>query len=477
MFVGLSGYRSASLPPYMNPDEIAHVGYAEVLANGRLPTIETPIPTDGKPLLHRQVAGQPDRRHTTWTANHPPGAYLLAAPAAFVLNAAGHGDAIAGVMRGLNVLGGVALLLCTFGLTRELTDGDISTSLFVTLLVALTPGLIMVVDQGLTDGIGTAAVVAAMWAAAVYFRRLDNQSAAWLGAVVAACSAVRLTSVALAVVIVVALLVIQLLEGRRPTWEQLLRIAAPTAVLTGWFWIRNLILYGDPSGSGVLLDRFGRTPLRRFGHIIENPRFAKQRLIELITGDTERGPYEFGDAFVYVVLAVMFVSIVFLASSLLFQPNRDGRGTTLRRQRKLLPVFVLIIPVNWVLLVHFASSGGSPHYRYLLPIIPVAALVIGLATALMPSTVRILVRGLLVAGLAALTYIRLSDIKWNSFFLVRDSEFPSLRQPIGSPSVQIAFLVLVATGVLLFGFTRSESARHAAVSRSSRTGDAGPQQR
>ena len=81
---------AVSMPAFFGVDESAHLGYVASLAERRLPEIEDPFPSGRYRVLdrlierHRLAGGGPNGRDVVWVANHPPGFYLLALPAAEV---------------------------------------------------------------------------------------------------------------------------------------------------------------------------------------------------------------------------------------------------------------------------------------------------------------------------------------------------------------------------------------------------------
>jgi hypothetical protein len=93
------------------------------VGNGRLPTIETPIPGDEMPLLQHKVNNSRPANRTIWTANHPPLYYLVAAVPLRLGVELGHPVAGIRAARLVNVAIGLAGLVLIVLLARELVPG------------------------------------------------------------------------------------------------------------------------------------------------------------------------------------------------------------------------------------------------------------------------------------------------------------------------------------------------------------------
>lgn len=80
----------------------------------------------------------------------------------------------------------------------------------------------------------------------------------------AACGLALLTKVSNLAVILVAMIVLAWLAGRARDWRILLKggglVLAPTALLAGWWFVRNYQIYGDPLAFNVWLQIAGGRP-------------------------------------------------------------------------------------------------------------------------------------------------------------------------------------------------------------------------
>ena len=89
LFVGISLLFAFEQPPFVAPDETAHVGYAHEIANLDLPEITKPpdVPDSAVQWQAERESGRDDRYRDVWVANHPPLHYVAAAPLIWVSNA------------------------------------------------------------------------------------------------------------------------------------------------------------------------------------------------------------------------------------------------------------------------------------------------------------------------------------------------------------------------------------------------------
>ena len=78
MFVGIALLFAFEQPPFVAPDETAHVGYAHEIADFDLPEItESPdVPDSAVQWQAERESGRDDRYRDVWVANHPPLHYL-----------------------------------------------------------------------------------------------------------------------------------------------------------------------------------------------------------------------------------------------------------------------------------------------------------------------------------------------------------------------------------------------------------------
>ena len=89
VFIGLSLLFAFEQPPFVPPDETAHVGYAHEIADFDLPEItKSPdVPDSATQWRAERESARDDRYRDVWVANHPPLHYVAAAPLIWLCNA------------------------------------------------------------------------------------------------------------------------------------------------------------------------------------------------------------------------------------------------------------------------------------------------------------------------------------------------------------------------------------------------------
>ena len=219
------------------------------------------IPTIGDPSV-------------TYEAQQPPLAYVVAAlvegPVRVVTS-------LKGAFYAARIVGGVewliALVFAWRLLGRLLPDSPVGRSVAFAFL-ALDPMLLAMAWSVQNDSLALLIGFAAIdYASTVGRRSIDGLDGAVLGAIVAAGVLTKLTDWALVVAIPVWLVLVP--RARRP-WKAVFAFGGSLAVLSGWWFIRNMVLYGDPLGRGKAAAEsggFGPYPLsglHSLAHVTQN---------------------------------------------------------------------------------------------------------------------------------------------------------------------------------------------------------------
>ena len=212
--------------PYDEPSHWLNVLY--FAAHHRIPTI-------GDPSVSYEV-------------QQPPFAYWLAAlveePVRMItsLSVAFYATRIVGGVEWL-----IALLFAWRILGRLLPDSSVGR-LVAFAFLALNPMLLAMAWSVQNDSLALLFGFAALdYASMVGRRSFDGFRGAVLGAIVAAGVLTKLTDWALVVAIPLWLLLAP--RAHRP-WKAVLTFGGSVAALSGWWFIRNMVLYGDPGGRG-----------------------------------------------------------------------------------------------------------------------------------------------------------------------------------------------------------------------------------
>lgn len=339
--------------PSWGNDEPAHLGYVATLASGELPTIDAPIMADPEEFstLAGSITGWDAAHNDIWTANHPPAFHLLVTPIWWL--ASDDPGAAVVAMRLVNTTGFALWLLLVGLIARELVPRRPAAAALAT-VVALTPTLALRSGFLQNDGVGSAA---ALLVTLMTVRMLRDRITPDRLAVAALAGTVAAGTRAPGVLLVVLCTAAVLAAGvRRHGWRRGLAagaaVSAVPAAATGWFYLRNLRLYGDLTGQDALLAKFERSPA------------GLQDVLEL------HSLREF-------VLATPIPLLV----GLLVGPLVVAEAVRRRRARPD-PAWLLLAVHAGVTLVNvalFIAAGGGFHDRYLMQVMPLFATVTALA--------------------------------------------------------------------------------------------------
>lgn len=219
------------VPPGLPYDEPAHHdNVAFYAAEGRLP-----------------VLGQPG---VEYEAQMGPVYYVIGA---LLLRLTGTGDAPFAALEVLR-LAGLALVpvlgWLTYRLARDLGARDGSAALASGLLV-LNPTLLAVAASAQNDYLCLVLAAVAALVALPALRRGGTRRSLVVGALVGLAVLVKVFAGALLVGFVVAVL-LDRRRSLRPRVLDAVAAAVGTAVVSGWWFVRNLVLYGDLTGAAAV---------------------------------------------------------------------------------------------------------------------------------------------------------------------------------------------------------------------------------
>jgi hypothetical protein len=416
-FAVLATLQALTIHPFHPPDEMSHVGYALEVSNGRLPTIETPIPGDGMPLLQHKVNNSRPANRTIWTANHPPLYYLAAAVPLRLGVELGH--PVAGILaaRLLNVAIGLAGLVLILLLARELVPGRpelwvgaaglaaavptfVQTSAIVyndTLMVTLTTGALVLIARVLRWG-------------------PTRQRLILLAVLAAACALTRASGLIVVAVAGLATAVAVWRHGGRPGRALAVRaiVAGGAIVVTavaaaGWFYLRNRQLYGSATGTGALLQKFSRLRRGTVPQMLLEPDFWRGQLRRL-WGDT-------GSSSGTADLAPWWYLTVVPLFGLTLAGVRWLRRALPPPTSLLLAWLAGLAVAGFVELsaASFYSLGGTAHGRYVLPALSVLAVAAAAGVAGLPGPrgLPLMAAPLLLAVVNVIVWQRYLDVTLN----------------------------------------------------------------
>ena len=266
VFVGIALLFAFEQPPFVAPDETAHVGYAHEIAGFDLARGHQ-VPR--RPRRRRAVAGRTIRETTIATA--PCGwpttrrCTTSTAPLIWLSNALDRPDGGLMFMRLANIAFAAIGVVLTYFLGRDLSGGVRRIGVAAAAIAALVPQGHTLFSEAMNDGIGFAArprSCAAVRCIGTSEGRYGRGDLVLLGGAAACAGAQRsarrrrrrrdLGGGA-------RMLTAPGSIGRRLAAAAQSRRSAcfPAALLFGWHYLRNERLYGDFAGSEFLLDRFG----------------------------------------------------------------------------------------------------------------------------------------------------------------------------------------------------------------------------
>ncbi|SFB00022.1 Predicted membrane protein [Nocardioides alpinus] len=339
--------------PSWGNDEPAHTGYVASLAEGRLPTIETDIVDDPArfPGTAEEFRGWDEQHGDIWTANHPPLFHLAMVPVWWALS--DHQSGMVITMRLANTLGFATWLLLVGLLARELVPRRPAVAALA-VVVAAAPTLVLRSAFFQNDGWASASAVLLLLVTVRMLRHeVTRTRVAWAVVAGTVAAGTRAQGVLVVALCSVALLVVL---AHRSRWSRAglrrgLGVAALVggipAVAFGWFYLRNLRLYGDVTGQDALLEKFGRVPVTRWDRIDNIPGLTEPTLATPIL----------------IVVALVLVPVA-LARSV------RRHGVRLDAMWVLLAAHALLTLQS---VVTFLAAGGGFHDRYLMQVMPLLA--------------------------------------------------------------------------------------------------------
>jgi hypothetical protein len=357
---------------YQTRDEGPNAGYAVELASGRLPTIDTPVTTDARryPQVVEGLETMVDEPHRhIWTANHPPLYYLMSLP--FVA-AAGVLDAPQVMVVGMRLINAVGSALCVllvgliaFEVTRRAATAFLATGISASCAVLVAAGG-HIANDGLAVAASSLTLLATIW---ILNRGLTPGRLTLVALAGAAAAGTKAPGVLTVVLCGAAIAVALLLRdhSRRGVIRALAASAVATgvpALATGWFYVRNIVLYGDPTATDALLDKFDREPNGSWWQILTDGALWVDWYERLWVPLLAEGYVVVVDVLAVVAVAGLLVLVVRRTIAGPADQPASAAGWLL------LTVHAAVILAN---LVGFVADGGNPNDRYLMPLMPLLA--------------------------------------------------------------------------------------------------------
>lgn len=455
----LSTICAFTLPVLLAPDERAHLGYVEVLLEGDLPTVDRDIPVDGRFIVLRQYypdgSASAGRYGDVWVANHPPLAYLVATPVAWAASAVGFDRGAPMAMRLLSGLGMLVGVLATVAVSDALLPAERRTAAVAAGLVALTPALVSIGGYGYTDGFAFA-VGTSLLAVLLRVARWGPTRPRFVALVALGSAALLSRSSLLPLVPLAAVVWLSRTWGQGPA-RALVRSAIVVVVPVlagGWFYLRNVDLYGSATGSGYLQEKFRRSDSGTTLRLLARPRFLLGAWQDLWGSFSDFGDrVSVGSGRTIVGSPASRIGSRLLIGGGLAALAVLGWVGSWWRERARRPRRAAWLSwgaaTGWTVvgvvgMASFVSGGGTPHARYLLPALSVIATVLAGGFARLP-------RGPAVSGgvLIVLMGLDLVLVVRMTTFVQVGGFSPPLQQPGSSALiVLLAYVAAIAAGLV-----------------------------
>ena len=395
--MALGAIHAIGTPPFAPPDETSHVAYALAVSEWEIPHIadfpeDTPIP------------GMPDHL-SVWTANHPPGSYaLLAVPLRLGLAA---GAPLAGfwAARMMNVVAFAIAVVLAARIAATLLPRRPRVVLTAAMVVGLVPYFVHISATAYTDAIALVPTLGMVTAAVgVLVRGPSRRSLIVMVALSAVCALMRSQSLVVVLLAGAAFALAVLLHGEGTIGRRLLRgvlsaalIGLAAVVAAGWFYVGNIGLYGDPSGSEALFELHNREPRGEFWPYLthmHHVRYQQFLLWGFIEGAPDGGQQFFTSGQWVTNAWRLLVGV--LAAAAAAAGARLGRRMPSPGRWAAWGLLSVLLVTLYVLMITFTANGGSPHSRYVWAAFPLVAVVlaVGLDTLRVPLPDRWRWRGI-----------------------------------------------------------------------------------
>jgi hypothetical protein len=449
-----------ALPPFLPADESAHAGYALEVMDGRLPTLDDTV--------EAELPGQ--RSTPFFLANHPPLYYIVVGPVLEWGLLTDHAVAGVRLTRLFSLVLGAGTIVFTALLTGLMSsERRVMTVVLASGLAASVPTFVATSIAMHNDLLAIAAAVGAylavLWAIATRPRSLTVALVCVGASVTLATRFNGLGVVALACV-GLALAALVRSSGRLVPrlWQACVLAALPAVCVlatSGWFYLRNLRLYGDINGIGYNRGLSQRTDVFTPWSWLTHWRTFPDLLTRVEGGGPWAGIQWFGwydrKLLLVAVVVVGFGGLLAAGRGVRTMRSFDwrematGTGAQARDLRARVVMWGLAIALPVLMLVQlsgFVGQTGTPNPRYLLPALPIVALLVAMACRGYPGRSAALVGMAVVSLQAGLTVTTIARYITSRTGQPRTAPLRQLRTSLEAADIPTPGLVL---GLLLAG--------------------------
>ncbi len=273
-FAGLAVIYSVVNPIFESPDERLHFQYVRALIDQRALPVQSPNePTEfhQPPLYYvlgalivAPLPAEPVALHVNSFWNTQPGPPLNDNKNLYLHTQAEDwpyrgGVLTVHVLRLLSIALGVATLIIAYGVLREVFDRQPGLRLGALAVMAFNPQFIFISASVNNDNLAILLGVAMIaWSVRVVRGGVNARRVIVGGVLIGATALSKLSSVPLAAVMILAILLSSSSWVTRAKAGVGLGIIA--LALSGWWFARNVQLYGDLTGISVMLQAWGSPP-------------------------------------------------------------------------------------------------------------------------------------------------------------------------------------------------------------------------
>jgi 4-amino-4-deoxy-L-arabinose transferase-like glycosyltransferase len=454
---GLSAFLALRQPLFIGGDERAHLMYTASIIDGRLPEFDDDFGASERlPIIRESLEGRPgsDRDLGVWVAYHPPVAYVGSAPFVWAADKIGPDSWGPLAMRVVNAAAmatGVALTGLFAGEAFPRRRGIGFAAACVT---AVIPYIVAYGGAGQNDGLAFALSAACLYVAARLFRRSPTPwsiAAAW-----AVASAAMLTRVSLApmAALVVAAAAVAVWRHRTGRWRAAASLGTGALVglgvtlASGWFYLRNLDLYGRLMAPEVPSE-FTRPSPGSLVEVLTDAHFHEGIWSGLYGSINAPLMYVHALWLLEALGAVLLVGLVLAGARGVARRRLEARagGGAATADGIGAIGWVLVGCAVVVVLVgtaQFYSQGGAAYPRYLFPVVPVVSALLARAISELPCPRLVLAT--VVGGLAA---VLLTQVARLPELLDTMALVPPFDRSAADPSVSRSALVLAAAAAVV----------------------------
>jgi len=463
VFVAISSLFALGRPYFAGTDESAHLGYAHVVADFGLPTIdgEPSVPDSATIWQVERASAKDDRYRSVWVANHPPLFYATLAPAIWLSELTDRADGGLVYVRFANIAYAAAGLIFVYLLGTRIAGGVRRiglTAAGVAGLVGLAPAAY---SLGLNDGAGFAAASAVLWAAVRCLQapgsRPRRSDLIAFGASCVVAAGMRAATMLMAVAVVIAVGAVVWWRGSGPQRRRsvvgiaLAGLVAP-AVAFGWFYVRNEVLYGDVGASAYLLEQFDRVKRGSVLAMFTEGGIWLRLFRRVTTPSTLRDNAMPGIGMI-AGAALAGLAVALRAGRVPSPSTREvaEQGDDVGRiDRGSLAVVVVGIAVILLTVAQHLSGGGMAHSRYLFPAMAGLAVIVAIGIdAVWPRVGP----ALLVAGMTwwSIISIPTPHDRWTERRrrAVQPPGYEVLRQVPGNTAERALIVALLVLGCVI----------------------------